>query len=64
MKREEAQSLVEARGGVAASSISKKVDYVVAGEAYGSKYENARKLGLKILDEESSGRCWDSNADM
>jgi DNA ligase (NAD+) len=56
MKREEAQRLVEARGGVAASSVSKRVDYVVAGEAYGSKYEKAKKLGLKIITEEEFRR--------
>jgi DNA ligase (NAD+) len=56
MKREEAQRLVEERGGLAVSSVSKRVDYVVAGEAYGSKYEKAKKLGLKIIDEEEFRR--------
>ncbi len=56
MKREEAQRLVEERGGKAASSVSKRVDYVVAGEAYGSKYEKAKKLGLKIIGEEEFRR--------
>jgi DNA ligase (NAD+) len=56
VKREEAQRLVEERGGLAVSSVSKRVDYVVAGEAYGSKYEKAKKLGLKIIDEEEFRR--------
>ena len=50
--REEAKRLIEAEGGIAAASISKNVDYVVAGEEAGSKYEKAEKLGLKILSEE------------
>ena len=50
--REEAKRLVEAEGGIIAASISKNVDYVVAGEEPGSKYEKAEKLGLKIITEE------------
>ena len=56
MKREEAQRLVEERGGLAVSIVSKRVDYVVAGEAYGGKYEKARKVGLKIITEEEFRR--------
>ena len=51
MKRSEAKRLVEERGGTAASSISKKVDYVVAGEDPGNKLDRARELGLKVLSE-------------
>ncbi|MBI2413612.1 MAG: NAD-dependent DNA ligase LigA [Deltaproteobacteria bacterium] len=50
--RDEAKDLVEAEGGEAAGSVSKKVDYVVAGVEPGSKYEKAKKMGLKIIDEE------------
>jgi len=50
--RDEAKDLVEAAGGVAAESVSKKLDYVVVGQEPGSKYEKAKKLGLKIIDEE------------
>jgi len=50
--RDEAKDLVEALGGEAASSVSKKVDIVVAGEEPGSKYDKAKELGLKIIDEE------------
>ncbi len=50
--RDEAKDLVEAEGGEAAGSVSKKVDFVVAGVEPGSKYEKAKKMGLKIIDEE------------
>ncbi len=52
MTRDEAKRLVEELGGRAASSVSKKTDLVVAGPGAGSKLENARKLGIKIIDEE------------
>lgn len=50
--REEAKEIVEKLGGKIANSVSKKVDYVVVGEKPGSKYEKARELGLKIINEE------------
>ncbi|MBC7081050.1 MAG: NAD-dependent DNA ligase LigA [Thermoplasmatales archaeon] len=50
--REEAKEIVEKMGGGVASSVSKKVDYVVVGENPGSKYEKAKELGLKIINEE------------
>ena len=52
MKRAEAKRLVEERGGTAASSVSKKVDYVVAGDEAGSKLDRARELGLEIISED------------
>ena len=52
MTREEAKNLVERLGGKAASSVSRKVDYVVVGKDPGSKYDKARELGLTIIDEE------------
>ena len=52
MTRDQAQALVEEQGGVAVKSISKKVDYVVAGEKAGSKIAKAEKLGLEVIDFE------------
>ena len=49
--REEAKKLVEKLGGKVSNSVSKKTSYVVVGENPGSKYEKAKKLGVKILDE-------------
>jgi DNA ligase (NAD+) len=51
ISREEAKTLVAARGGKVSSSVSAKTDYVVAGEDPGSKYARARELGVTILDE-------------
>jgi DNA ligase (NAD+) len=52
LSREKAKSLVESLGGAATSSVSKKTDYVIAGDDPGSKYEKANSLGVRILDEE------------
>ena len=49
--RDEARSLVESLGGMTASSVSKKVDFVVAGEDPGSKSEKAKELSIKTLTE-------------
>ena len=51
MTRDEARALIEARGHKVSGSVSKKTDYVVAGEDAGSKLENARMLGIAVLDE-------------
>jgi DNA ligase (NAD+) len=51
MTREEARALLVSLGAKVASSVSKKTDYVVAGEDPGSKLEKARELGRPVLDE-------------
>lgn len=52
MTRQEAEEAVLAAGGRAASSVSKKTDLVVAGEAAGSKLAKAKALGIEVIDEE------------
>ena len=50
-KRSEAQKLIEERGGVCQSSVTAKTTLVIAGEEAGSKLEKAKKLGIKVIDE-------------
>lgn len=51
MSRDEAKDKIKSLGGKVASSVSKKTDYVLAGENPGSKYDDAQTLGVKIIDE-------------
>ena len=50
--RSEASRIIENYGGKASSSVSKKTDYVLAGEAAGSKLAKATELGVKIINED------------
>ena len=50
-KRNEAADIIERFGGKVSSSVSKKTDYVLAGEAAGSKLKKAMELGVKVIDE-------------
>lgn len=52
MTREEATAAIEAQGGKVTGSVSKKTDYVVAGDAAGSKLTKAQQLEITILDED------------
>ena len=49
--RDDMKALVEAHGGTVKSSVSKKTDYLIAGEDAGSKLTKAQELGVKIVDE-------------
>jgi DNA ligase (NAD+) len=51
LTRDEARAAIEARGGRVTSTVSKKTDYVVAGEDAGSKLDKANALGLRVIDE-------------
>ena len=51
LTRDEAKLKIEAAGGKVSGSVSKKTDYVVAGEEAGSKLDKATSLGVKVVDE-------------
>ena len=51
LKRDDAKAMIEAAGGKVTGSVSKKTDFVVAGEEAGSKLEKALELGVPVIDE-------------
>lgn len=54
--RSEAAEIIQSFGGKTSGSVSKKTDYVLAGEEAGSKLDKARELGIKIIDEDQFKR--------
>jgi DNA ligase (NAD+) len=52
LSREEASTLIVAAGGKVTGSVSKRTNYVVAGDDPGSKYDKARELGIPVVDED------------
>ena len=58
--REKAKQMIEDSGGHVASSVSSKTDYVVAGADPGSKLDKAKKLGVRIVDEDEFVRLFNS----
>ena len=53
MSRDESKAKIEANGGKTTGSVSKKTDYLLAGEKAGSKLAKAQTLGIQILDEQA-----------
>ncbi len=51
LKRKDAETMIKQAGGKPSGSVSKKTDYVVAGEEAGSKLEKAQQLGVTVIDE-------------
>ncbi len=60
--RERAAELIVSLGGSVSSSVSKKTDFVVAGAAPGSKYDRAKELGVKVINEEEFKRLIEGGA--
>ena len=59
--RSQASQLIEQNGGIVTGSVSKNTDYVLAGEAAGSKLEKANKLGITVIDENEFNRMIGKN---
>ena len=51
MTRSQAKNLIEKFGGIIGSAVSKKTDYLLAGEAPGAKFVKANQIGIKIISE-------------
>ena len=61
IKRSEAKKLIEDNGGKVSSSVSKKTDYLLAGDEAGSKLDKANKLGINVISEEDLEKMLDNN---
>jgi DNA ligase (NAD+) len=61
--RTDAEEAIRAAGGKPAGSVSKKTDYLVAGENAGSKLAKAEELGVPVLDEAGFRRLLDGNGE-
>ena len=64
MGRSEAKERLQALGGKVAGSVSKKTDYVIAGEAAGSKLDKAERLGVPVIGEEDLVRFLDDPSEL
>ncbi len=62
LSRETASERITAAGGRVTGSVSKKTDFLVAGESPGSKLEKAERLGVAVLDEAGLRRLLDGQA--
>ncbi len=60
MTRDEARALIEEHGGRVTGSVSRRTDYLIAGEAAGSKLDKARQLKVSVLDQEGLRRLIES----
>ena len=56
LTRDAAKAMIEAAGGKVSGSVSKKTDFVLAGEEAGSKLDKARELGVRVIDEDEFNR--------
>jgi len=63
LTRDEAKERIEANGGKVVGSVSRKTNYVVAGDEAGSKLDKANELGIPVLDEAGLFAILDSDAD-
>jgi DNA ligase (NAD+) len=55
MTRDDARAMIESKGGRVMSSVSRKTDFVVAGEEAGSKLDKAKELNVTVIDEATFG---------
>jgi DNA ligase (NAD+) len=61
--RDEAAARIESSGGRVTASVSKKTNYVLAGESAGSKLDKAQALGIQVLDETAFEQLFEAGSD-